>query len=57
MFAPVVSRFATYAIEVSDTSHAYMDKILTLPSMQRWYADAADEPHVIAASEAGTDRD
>ena len=57
MFAPVVSRFATYAIDVSDTSQAYMGKILTLPSMQRWYEDAAKEPHVIAACEAGTDLD
>lgn len=57
MFAPVVSRFATYAIEVSDTSQAYMAKILTLPSMQRWYTDAEQEPHIIAACEAGTDLD
>ena len=57
MFAPVVSRFATYAIDVSDTSQAYMSKILTLPSMQRWYAEANAEPQVIAACEAGTDRD
>ncbi len=57
MFAPVVSRFASYAIDVSDTSQAYMGKILTLPSMQRWYEDAAREPHVIAACEAGTDLD
>lgn len=57
MFAPVVSRFATYGIEISDTSMSYMEQILTLPSMQRWYDAALNEPEVIAASEAGSDID
>lgn len=57
MFAPVASRFATYQIEVSDTSQSYMDTILTLPSMQRWYDAALQEKEVIAEDEAGTDVD
>lgn len=57
MFAPVASRFATYQIEVSDTSQDYVDRILTLPSMQRWYEAALQEKEVIAEDEAGTDID
>ncbi len=57
MFAPVASRFATYRIDVSDTSQAYMDKLLTLPSMQRWYEAAINEKEVIGEDEAGTDLD
>ncbi len=55
MFAPVASRFATYQIEVSDTSQAYIDAILTLPSMKRWYDAALKEHQVIGEDEAGTD--
>jgi len=57
MFAPVASRFATYRIDVSDTSQAYIEKILTLPSMQRWYEAALQEKEVIGEDEAGTDLD
>ena len=54
MFAPVASRFATYGIEVSDTSQAYIDSLLLLPSMQRWYDAAAQETHVVTKYEIGT---
>jgi len=57
MFAPVASRFATYQIEVSDTSQAYIERLLTLPSMRRWYEAALDEKEVIGEDEAGTDLD
>ena len=57
MFAPVASRFATYQVEVSDTSQAYIDRILTLPSMKRWYEAALQEKQVIGEDEAGTDID
>lgn len=57
MFAPVASRFATYGIEVSDTSQQYIDRILTLPSMQRWYEAALTEKEVIGEDEAGSDID
>ncbi len=57
MFAPVASRFTTYGIQVSDTSQAYIERVLTLPSMQRWLEAAIAEPEVIAAFEVGTDRD
>ena len=57
MYAPVASRFATYQIEVSDTSQQYIDRLLTLPSMQRWYESALQEKEVIGEDEAGTDLD
>jgi glutathione S-transferase len=57
MFAPVASRFATYQIEVSETSQAYIERLLTLPSMKRWYEAALKEKEVIGEDEAGTDID
>ena len=57
MFAPIASRFATYQIAISDTSQAYADNILTLPSMLRWYDAALQEKEVIGEDEAGTDID
>ena len=44
MYAPVVTRFKTYEIEVSPESRAYMDAVLALPAMREWYADSAAEP-------------
>jgi glutathione S-transferase len=36
MYAPVVSRFTTYGVEVPATVQAYMDRILALPAMRDW---------------------
>jgi len=38
MYAPVVSRFETYRVEVPQTLRAYMDRVLSLPAMQEWRA-------------------
>lgn len=43
MFAPVVTRFETYGVQVGPEARAYMDAIIALPAMQRWAADAAEE--------------
>lgn len=43
MFAPVVTRFVTYGVEVPAEARAYMDAVLALPAMQRWIADAVEE--------------
>lgn len=37
-FAPVAFRVQTYGLELDDTSKAYANRLLALPSMQRWYA-------------------
>jgi glutathione S-transferase len=36
MYAPVVSRFQTYGVEVSAAVRAYMNRVLALPAMQEW---------------------
>ena len=41
MFAPVVLRFRTYGVEVSNP--AYMQAVLALPAMQQWIAAAERE--------------
>jgi glutathione S-transferase len=51
MYAPVVSRFKTYAVPVDDTIQTYMDAVLDLPDMQDWYAAAEAEPWVIEEEE------
>lgn len=44
MFAPVVTRFATYGVEIDETARAYSAAIEALPAMRAWRADAAAEP-------------
>ena len=52
-FAPVCSRIRTYALPVPPAVAAYVQRIFTLPAMQRWVAAAlaehdwlnADEPY------------
>ena len=51
MFAPVVSRFATYAVELSEVCAAYAETVRARPAMQQWLADAAAEDAVIADAE------
>ena len=43
-YAPVVSRFKSYDIEVSNTSMAYMKHMLATQSLMRWYDEALNEP-------------
>lgn len=47
MYAPVVTRFKTYAVDLDEASSAYADAVLGLPAMQKWIAEAAKEPWVI----------
>jgi glutathione S-transferase len=48
MYAPVVSRFVTYDVQLEPISKAYADAIWSLPAMQDWVAAAIAEPEVIA---------
>ncbi|BBE33851.1 glutathione S-transferase family protein [Sphingosinicella microcystinivorans] len=43
MYAPVVTRFRTYDVLLSDTSAAYVNAVLAHPLMQDWYAGADAE--------------
>jgi len=43
MYAPVVTRFRTYDVPLSETSAAYVDAVLAHPFMREWYAGAEAE--------------
>lgn len=47
MFAPVITRFATYSIPVPDDACAYMDAVLAHPFMQDWAKGAREEEWII----------
>jgi glutathione S-transferase len=47
MFAPVVHRFRTYAIEVAPAARDYMAAMMTLPAFQEWTRAALAETLVI----------
>jgi glutathione S-transferase len=51
MYAPVVWRFHTYAVEVSAATRAYMDAVLALPASRDWYEAARQEPWVLEHDE------
>ena len=47
MFAPVVTRFFTYALPVAPFARAYMDAVIAHPFMQEWISEAQAEEWVI----------
>ena len=47
MYAPVVTRFRTYEIELDDVCAAYADALWALPAMHAWCDAAAKETIVI----------
>jgi glutathione S-transferase len=47
MYAPVVSRFRTYRIELEEEAQRYADAVWALPSLQEWAIAAGNEPMVI----------
>jgi glutathione S-transferase len=51
MFAPVVWRFHTYAIEVSAAASAYMQAMMALPAWREWQDAARREPWVLPEDE------
>lgn len=51
MYAPVVIRFDSYGMEVSDTARAYMNAVMDHPLMVKWREAAARETAVIDAGE------
>ena len=50
-FAPVCSRIRTYALPVSPTVAAYVDRVHQLPAMQAWIQQALAEHDFIAFDE------
>jgi glutathione S-transferase len=51
MYAPVVARLHTYAVEVAEAARAYMDAVMALPAWGEWRAAALVEPWVLAEDE------
>jgi glutathione S-transferase len=47
MFAPVVHRFRTYAIEADKEAQAYMETMMSLPAFQEWTRAALAETLII----------
>jgi glutathione S-transferase len=44
MYAPVCTRFVTYDVALDDACAAYRDRIIALPEMKQWTAEALREP-------------
>jgi glutathione S-transferase len=53
-FAPVVFRFLTYGVEVSETSIQYIKSMMELESIKKWLQAAIKEDEIIPRSEVGT---
>jgi glutathione S-transferase len=53
-FAPVAFRAQTYGLKFDPVSNAYLQRLLALPSMQRWYAAGLAERWREPAHEAET---
>jgi glutathione S-transferase len=47
MYAPVVTRFLTYDVDLDKASAGYCSRIIALPAMQEWIGAAAAEPDEI----------
>ena len=47
MYAPVATRFKTYAVDLSPPARRYTDMMLALPAMREWYAAARAESEVL----------
>ena len=50
-YAPVVMRFECFKLPLSASSQAYMQKILSLASVQQWIAEARQEQMFVAFDE------
>ncbi len=51
MFAPVVTRFETYAIPVAKDTRAYMDTIMATTAFQKWKSAALKETWIVPDDE------
>jgi glutathione S-transferase len=51
MYAPVVHRFRTYAIDVAPDTKAYMETMMALPAFEEWTREGLAETLVIAKFE------
>jgi glutathione S-transferase len=54
MYAPVVTRFHTYGVELTGAVRDYAEAVQALPSLKEWTKAGQAEAAVITASERGT---
>jgi glutathione S-transferase len=47
MYAPVVSRFHVYAVQVDAVARDYMHAVMALPAWSEWHQAAVQEPWVL----------
>jgi glutathione S-transferase len=50
-YAPVASRFVTYAVQLPPVARRYVDALLALPAVREWSAAACAEPEFVAEDE------
>jgi glutathione S-transferase len=50
-YAPVATRFATYAVTLPGAAQRYADALLALPAVREWMAQARLEPEFVRADE------
>jgi len=50
-YAPVVSRFITYGVQLPEQCVKYCQQVSDLPAYQQWRAEGAEEPEVIEIAE------
>ena len=48
MYAPVVSRFITYAPALSDAARGYVERVSAVPAVREWFDAARSETHRLA---------
>ena len=51
VYAPVVTRFKTYAVELPSIAQRYAEAMLALPSVRKWYEGALAETEFVPADE------
>lgn len=51
MYAPVVSRLHTYAVDIAPPARAYMNAVMALPAFAQWTAAGIKEPWLFAEDE------
>jgi glutathione S-transferase len=53
MYAPIVTRFITYGVQIPSFAGIYMKAVLSHPHVAEWIDKAQDEPWVIDQYEVG----
>ncbi len=51
MYAPVVTRFDTFAIPVAEDTRCYMDTVMNTPAFQSWREAAVNETWIVPSDE------